>query len=777
MKMEFDLTPDPRVLQVLGDISLDQWKCLAELVDNSVDGFVNAKRRSEGIDSPEVVITLPTADSDDAFISLRDNGPGMSTEQLEVAARAGWSGNNPFDNLGLFGMGFNIATARLGVVTEVYSTRKGDNEWTGLRIDLEELRRSRDYHTPLLTKPKADPDTHGTEIRILRLKRDQRRFFSRGANIRAIRKKLAHIYAPLLLAEDSRFRLDINGQQVQPQRHCHWSPDRHTQGPDGRPVHAVETIDVKLAPRRYCSNCMLTLMMDEESCPTCRSIETITEIQRRLHGWVGLQRYMHEDEYGIDLIRNGRIIEARSKDLFFWSDGERQEREYPIDDQRNRGRFIGEVHMDHCRVHYTKDRFERDDPAWREMVHLVRGEGPLLPRKRRDLGFPETNAPLYRLFQAFRRSSPQGKAGRWERIIAVKNNDRAVEMADLFQKGDPEYQTDEKWWELVLEQDRSVVGAISQSNEPTSNPPDLPEGLLDEGDDDGGGNEGDTVVAPPVAPPTVHLREKLHALSRTYSHSLIKVEFAVEAFAVEAEAPDLPDGAPWTFRMDDPATRVYQYLVQRDHPVFRSTTMTPLDGLLNELALKTYEFLKDHRPTDAVFAAILADLRSQYARESQLDSGDLIASACATLRDIGSSVAENLGANEANDCFDSLPSEMKTRIGRKVATSGATALKTVVQSGDFLSYAEPDDVRRFVREHPSLFFDGRYWEQLYDALDFGDASITAEGRARVSEQYDSYLADAVWLASQSPADIDRAPREAVIRAAQSLRLLAPDRGS
>jgi hypothetical protein len=32
---EFDLQPDPRILPMLGEINLSQWKCLAELVDNS----------------------------------------------------------------------------------------------------------------------------------------------------------------------------------------------------------------------------------------------------------------------------------------------------------------------------------------------------------------------------------------------------------------------------------------------------------------------------------------------------------------------------------------------------------------------------------------------------------------------------------------------------------------------------------------------------------------------------------------------------------------------
>ena len=141
MPQELDLTPDPRVLQMLGEINLQQWRCLAELIDNSIDGFMNAARASHRIDNPEVTISIPTRDDETARVAVKDNGPGMSLDQLENAVRAGWSGNNPLSNLGLFGMGFNISTARLGLVTEVWTTRAGDPEYVGIRIDLDDLRR------------------------------------------------------------------------------------------------------------------------------------------------------------------------------------------------------------------------------------------------------------------------------------------------------------------------------------------------------------------------------------------------------------------------------------------------------------------------------------------------------------------------------------------------------------------------------------------------------------------------------------------------------------
>jgi hypothetical protein len=777
MANDFDLTPDPRVLQILGEINLDQWKCLAELIDNGVDAFINSRRGGEQVSSPEVVITLPTQDRDDASVTIRDNGPGMTIDQLEKAVRAGWSGNNPLDNLGLFGMGFNIATARLGMVTEVYTTRAGDSEWTGLRIDLNELRRTRSYHTPRLAKPKADVAIHGTEIRILRLKADQRVFFAKNANHQKIRRQLGRIYAPLLLSKDAAFSLQLNGLLVQPKRPCHWDPQRFVQGSDGKTVHAVETFSYQLPSRHYCLTCM-TSFAGQQGCPTGGSECKTVEITRRMHGWVGLQRYMHEEDFGIDIIRNGRVIEVQNKDLFIWTGGDRPEREYPIDDQRNRGRFIGEVHLDHCRVSYTKDRFERDDPSWAEMIFLLRGEGPLQPQKARSLGFGPQDTPLYRLFQAFRRSSPQGKTGRWARILAVKNNERAIEMADVFSKGDPEYQTDEKWYALVEEEDRGIVGASPSAGGPGSVSPAVPDGFLDDGVDPSPAVPLPLPLVettPPAAVSVAPIRQKLHELSRIYKHPLLKVEFNVEAFIVEATDPDLPRKAPWAIKLEDPGTRTFLFLFNPDHSVFRSVTMTPVDALLCELSFKTYEFLKDISPDSAVFATILSDFRGEYANDAKLDPKSIIAFADTALREIALSICRGFGAEESFEAlFDGLPEGVRDGVRRKVASRGVTSLKSVIAAGEFLSYADVADIRSFVNAHPEFFFDGKYWAQPYVTLDYGSEKVNAEARAKVIERYDSYLADAAWLAQQSHRDLDRCERDELIRATLSVRIIGQD---
>ena len=190
-----------------------------------------------------------------------------------------------------------------------------------------------------------------------------------------------------------------------------------------------------------------------------------------VHGWLGIQRYLDRNDYGIDILRNGRKIEIGNKDIFKWFDesADTEEVEYPIDDPRDRGRIVGEVHLDHCRIPYTKDRFVREDTSWREMVEIVRGTTPLRPDIARSMRAGENVSSLYRLFQAFRRSNPHNRrAGGWDRILVVPDNDLAMTMARRFDAGESDYETDLKWWELVEEAEAAVLQSGSSSGTNTS---------------------------------------------------------------------------------------------------------------------------------------------------------------------------------------------------------------------------------------------------------------------------------------------------------------------
>ena len=764
---KFDLQPDPRILPMLGEINLQQWRCLAELVDNAIDGFLSAKRQGFVIAQPEVHVAIPTANSASAKVSVRDNGPGMSSKTLETAVRAGWSSNTPVDSLGMFGMGFNIATARLGTVTTVWTTRKEDSQWHGLCIDFNELQRQRHFQTPHMTREKVDPHEHGTEVTIESLKPEQRSWLAKTGNRSRVSREMGKAYSSML--RDSgvpiSFALFVNRNRVKPRKPCVWSEERVVQGARFGPVRALQTIDRHLSDRPFCLACWQWLPSSQGEC-SCGQEGQVIQRRRHIHGWLGIQRFLSNTEYGIDFIRNGRKIEIGNRDLFVWRDDDGEEPEYPIDDPRNRGRIVGEIHLDHCRVTYTKNLFDRNDPAWDEMIRVVRGDGPLRPERARDLGFGVNDSPLFKLFQAFRRSSPKPKvAGAWARLLIVTNNDLALQMAKKFHAGDPEYQDDTKWWNLVEEEDRKLLTDSPDVGE-GDQPGDL-EGFTDD-EDQPTSDTGDSKPEQDEKPP---IREHLPSLSQEYRHDRTNQRWDIQAWRVRQSDPDLGDeDVPW--RLKATAAGTHAFYVNSSHEVFRSSTLMPLDALLAELAWSAKDFLRGNHP-DLPFGLILADLRERYAGPTKLDPVTISREASLTLSEMAKAISKRLDIAEASALFDEFSVSEREAILRKMATRPLADPQAAITAGRFLEYAPRTSILSFFSRHPELFFDDLYWDAPYSELDYGRPSVTDEAKSQLVRHYESLISDAIWLADQDVDDLAAVDRTRLLRASLALELLLP----
>lgn len=780
---EFDITPSPRVLPMLGEINIEQWRCIAELIDNSVDGFLNESRNGNNISEAKVDVHLPTSDADGATLRVIDNGPGMTPEQLEDAVRAGYTGNGPIDNLGLFGMGFNVSTARLGSVTEVWTTRRDEIVWHGLEIDFDKLRQQRNFSTAHKIRPKQNTEQHGTEITVKNLKRDQRKWLARNSNLSKIRKKLAQVYSPMLeeTGKPIRFGLYINSKRIEPQRHCIWDEQRTGINQRGEAVNAAIQINRPLPDLPCCQNCMnwLSSSTEEDNCPICGAEGSLITCERRVFGWIGIQRYLHDKDFGIDFIRNGRKIEIGNKDVFTWTDEENEieEREYPIDDPRNRGRIVGEIHIDHCRVNYSKDRFDRADPSWKDMVEIVRGDGPLRPEKARDLGYGINISPLGLLFSAFRRSNPKSKtAGGYGRLLVVKNNDAAIKMAESFHSGASEYQDDEKWWKLAEEADAALLYTQNGGNGGTaqSGASQLPPGLIDEM-----GN--DTITDPsqgvdgPDSPQRTSVPERVEfpALDKVYRDEQTGTRWDVKAFEVESNDPDLKDGAPWALVMGDIPTKTYHFLFDPTHPVFRSITMTSRDALLAHLSfLATDQMRRTDGNVD--FSKVLSSFRDSHCREEALDLKSLPIDASSVLSDVAHGLVASCPDDEKTSLFNDLSIDEQTKVMKALADRGIRQATATTSDGSFLPLAPHEILRSIVERRPKLCFDGNIWSDPYDSIDYKDPEITQEARESLLSYYLALISDAIWLSRQEDDSLSNIHRIKVIRAVMSIQLLRPD---
>jgi hypothetical protein len=728
-----NVQPHGRILSVLGDIEFAQWQCLAELIDNAFDDFLASG--GAGDDRPTVNISLPgrTSDPRTGEVWVTDNGRGMDLDTLANAVSAGWTRNARYGSLGLYGMGFNIATARLGRVATVKTSRAGDPSWTVITLNLDELAKGRNYDVPVRYEPKNDPGRHGTQVIISKLKSDQWDKLSKQAG--KIREELGNVYSYLLRERD--FLLTVNTTKVQPLRPCVWDRGRSVTRSGAR-ISAIVEVDQPLAPAKACLECGWWNKEWAEECEDCQS-QNLQLRDRRIWGWIGVQRYLHKSEYGIDFLRNGRKILISDKRLFSWEDPNQidpPELEYPIDSPRNRGRIVGEIHCDHVPVNYQKDAFVYDNPEWKTVIRTIRGSSPLGEKIAQRLSLPRNTSPLAQLYAGYRRED-QGLN------YLVAANDMAVAWAKLFRDGDPTYQTDDMWYQLAYAHDHPV----------TPQPKDASGDIFDEmGLGDAGKPEPEPAgpsradqeqkrSGRPVKPGASDTRtaepgETLdQRLDRYRAASTEIFELAgryeatglgmVELTARTVDARSLTDpqnnDVPIFAQMARPPK--LEVFVAIDHPLLTEYGIELRDLVMTEVA----EYLRVRgTPTGREpkpLSAVLFDIKSR-APEQRV-TRDVLANRAGQLLDrVREAMLEEVKGSPSG-YWELLPESERTATQRRFAVEGGgDTWDSVVESGDFTLYLPASALVRLIERRPESFLDGKVFRRTYVGLtDEGSRSL------------------------------------------------------
>lgn len=459
-----NLTPDTKVLIALTHTHIQPLDALCELIDNAIDSFSAAKLQGNPIENPVVRIDLPKAselDSDTGVVRISDNGPGLSVESTEKALRAGFSGNNPYDTLGLFGMGFNISTGKIGSVTRFYSARSDEPKAIEVTIDLNKINESKNYRVEAYRVAKTME--HGTIIEVSNWwphgnanRGFIKTLISYGG--KKIREELGRRYATILLQNE--IKIIVNEVECEAFEHCIWSDNRYVERKKHGKIPAVYRFDTVIHTQKKCTKCTATLESYQTQCPACGSHE-IRTIEERIRGWVGIQRFDDLSEFGIDLIRNGRAIRISEKNAFFEFVDEFQKvwKDYPIDS--NFGRIVGEVHLNHVPVDFMKQDFQRSSPEWHRAISFLRGNSSLQPLQP---GADQNDSPIFKLFQGYRKVKTPGKTdmymGKWDPVKEEPtriSRDVEKEFYERFKKREPGYYDDAEWWKKVEEADRKPV--------------------------------------------------------------------------------------------------------------------------------------------------------------------------------------------------------------------------------------------------------------------------------------------------------------------------------
>ena len=753
-----DITPTPRVLRTLGDIPFAAWQCLAELADNSIDAFSDAEHRGKTIDSPRIDIHW-SSDSVAAYdreIVIQDNGLGMELEVLQKAAKAGYSSNDPIHNLGLFGMGFNIATARLGDETLFLSATPDGTEWVGIKISFEQLIKEQTFSAPIVREPKKFPNESGTKIIVKSLKEGV--FGEIRKKESSIRKQLETIYTPIL--SKKKVSIFIQGKQLFPRSHCVWGDSRFTIR-KGERVEAVQRINRDLG-ETYFDSLKNRYLSEDEAADLDISISKagilpahIIKRARRLKGWIGIQRYADPSDFGIDFVRNGRKILVSDKSFFGYEnpDTGTYTSEYPVElGSTVGGRIIGELHVDYLIPTYQKNGFDTTDRAWRLTLEAIRGAGPILPKKRQALGYDGDNeSPLGKLVNAYRRTDPGTKN------LAIPNS-LAKEFAKRFTSGDLEYETDDKWYKVAQESDRergdggkgltpvnsgdtpsddisnylpgSLSGVSSQTSSPT--------------------NSAITPTSNVIPAPATSARDVLiqhsdkeESLSGKYSYDTTP-GMEITAWRVRGDSPIKIQGNRVPYHLYQDGIEV-DFFYDPTHPILSEYPLSPKQLLLQGLAEKFA--LRD--PGLSIQSAFIG-LVDNHLLEERINSQALQERAHSIVSAIREKLPFLLGHRFAKvkEVIQSVEAE-EEELAKRLLDEAPNLLGAYQDSSEeaiqSLAFVCDTTIKRLIAEFPEEFMDKNLFALHFTNLNIGTEAMRERLRKNSLERVLSYFSDVILL--------------------------------
>lgn len=311
-KEEYDVTPDPTLMEDIGLTSFTVPEAIIELVANSIDARVYLNDGNpEEIEGQPLQIEIYVSPEE---IRVIDDGLGMTKDVLKEAVRLGVKmdaiTSRTTARKGMFGLGMKTACASLGRHWSVITRPRGGDTQFSVEFDLTEWRRNagnRDFKW-VVTIDEADPQggpladrPHGTAI-VVRNLRDQDPLAG------AVLDKVGQAYKPHIESGDS---IRVNGEEAR-------SPD------------------YAFIPESYQD---IDIVVDEEQ-------------GHRVRGWVALDSKTHNDgSYGLNLYRENQLLESWNKSWF---------RAHLMT-----SRIIGEAHLDFVPANFYKKGFRTESQEWR----------------------------------------------------------------------------------------------------------------------------------------------------------------------------------------------------------------------------------------------------------------------------------------------------------------------------------------------------------------------------------------------------------------------------
>jgi hypothetical protein len=749
----FNLTPPPAFLDALGRIPFKGWQCIAELIDNSIDAIINNQAKLKDFQKG-ISVFIPTKGKIalNEPLVIEDWGIGMSEKQLENAVKAGFSNKATDGNLGLFGMGFNVATSKLAYTVQVWSSMEDMDEEIGVCIDLREMKKSGSYSRPKMTRKKRPDKKSGTRIEIYDYKPEA----STLLQSKQIYRELNRAYSERIFSKYG-IKINVNGEDVTPFKFCVWDKNRSVKVKyDDIPV--IYEIDEQLKEEMFCENCLAWLGDSVDTtlkieCPHCNTSDRIVKKDIYVSGWVGIQRFSDTEHYGIDISRNGRILCKLDKSLFHWDnenakDDPRFHPEYPRDTTYIGGRIVGQIEANFVVPKYTKDDFEREDANWKAVVNYLRGEMPFQPDLAAIYGFKKLNrSPIGMLYIGYKGiKAPGSKTLVFARENGSPDHVTSKNWAQKFYDGDPEYQSDIKWWEAVTRADLKEANSTFNPLNPTGKVPATKAGVS---------------KLPP--PPEKYPGKKLFKRALHFDIEKLIGEKPIDLTLIDYY-PENDLNIPIIFESQGSMWKFNVYL-NNNHAMFRDFADGYEDLIYMEVASK-YSLMKNNE--EWTVTRIYYELKSKYALETMLSVPNLVTKASKLMRDIQNKLVTGEGLllpRKPNLAADDEASIRKKHLDLEDKT--IPNLEMFLMNTKFLKYLDLNYIFKFVEEFPDVIYDGNIFNLPYTELD-------EESKLHQAKKYAGYFSDVRWFMNDLSKEGDEAVKklkQQIIRNRYSIEIL------
>ena len=390
-ELSFSIPPDRSLIGKLGARSRAFPMVVTELVDNSLDSWMCLPKAKQKKLKIEIIADGKNAKS--PYFVIKDNAGGMTEDELGKAMRVGFSdksGKNKF--LGHFGFGLKSACMYIGSEFEIFTC---SHEKPGIVLRLEFNRKDFELQTGTEWKAKGSqmsnneaarlevyfPDGHGTEIRI-----KNEKYVS--ANKIGIQRRLSRIFGPRLPKNLDAPKISgyksfnygdmeiiFNNEKVQASGvfyEKYVPPTKTYQQEAGEDEKERGMQPMPALSPKYINK-----------------IVFIPELKIRNRTFKGgfaaiMDRGMgHSNEYGFDLLKNGRVIEMHALDRERSKNEKDHRAEIGLPARNHYARIYGQLFFDDPKweTDNQKTEFIKDDQdsTWSLLAqHVAEHIAPLL---------------------------------------------------------------------------------------------------------------------------------------------------------------------------------------------------------------------------------------------------------------------------------------------------------------------------------------------------------------------------------------------------------------